>query len=311
MSYGYDSAWMNVAVRQRLDSHPPLYKFLTVETAKLVLQNGTLRWSRPGIFNDPFDTQLDLYMPPADEEFRQEVARRYWDTVCNWGPTDLRNPLGKAIAATRGAIPILSFAEFEAAHRPTIDQMLAEGDEKVAELHRDFREFFANTKILCLTSRLDSVQMWSHYAQSHTGVALEFRSLPSFADSPWRAGKPVRYSQEMPLLLSRDQFIDFLAGRSHIEQAEVMDTMIYTKGVEWTNENEWRISTGSGRDPNADVEYVPFNPWELASVIIGIRTQEDDRRAIVDLVRERYPHATLEQAVKARGAFRIEIAPLL
>ena len=39
-----------------------LYKYVTVNTAKIVLETGKLRWSSPFMFNDPFDVQFDLHV---------------------------------------------------------------------------------------------------------------------------------------------------------------------------------------------------------------------------------------------------------
>ena len=36
------------------------YKYMTADVAQLVLQNNTLRWALPKLFNDPFDVQFDL-----------------------------------------------------------------------------------------------------------------------------------------------------------------------------------------------------------------------------------------------------------
>ena len=36
------------------------YKYMTGAAAKAVLENGTLRWALPKLFNDPFDVQFDL-----------------------------------------------------------------------------------------------------------------------------------------------------------------------------------------------------------------------------------------------------------
>src|SRR5258708_6563204 len=39
------------------------FKYYTVESAKLTLENGSRKWSTPLLFNDPFDNQFDLDFP--------------------------------------------------------------------------------------------------------------------------------------------------------------------------------------------------------------------------------------------------------
>jgi hypothetical protein len=55
------------------------YKYVTVETALLILQNRTLKYSSPVIFNDPFDvqTKVDFGFEVSDfmEAFIDELYR--------------------------------------------------------------------------------------------------------------------------------------------------------------------------------------------------------------------------------------------
>ena len=37
------------------------FKYYSPETAKKVLETCTRRWSNPALFNDPFDTQFELF----------------------------------------------------------------------------------------------------------------------------------------------------------------------------------------------------------------------------------------------------------
>src|ERR1035437_506982 len=40
-----------------------LYKYVTADTGKKILENGTLRWSTPAVLNDPFDMQFAFQLP--------------------------------------------------------------------------------------------------------------------------------------------------------------------------------------------------------------------------------------------------------
>lgn len=39
-----------------------LFKYLSLETARIVLASGRLRWSTPPLLNDPFDLGFDLHL---------------------------------------------------------------------------------------------------------------------------------------------------------------------------------------------------------------------------------------------------------
>src|SRR6266446_7525436 len=44
----------------RLHDRQSFFKYMPASTAKVVLENGTLRWSSPVLFNDPFDVPREL-----------------------------------------------------------------------------------------------------------------------------------------------------------------------------------------------------------------------------------------------------------
>jgi hypothetical protein len=50
------------------------YKYTDIETACLILQNKTWRWSSPSQFNDPFDVQSPLCFDCEEEVFRKTLC---------------------------------------------------------------------------------------------------------------------------------------------------------------------------------------------------------------------------------------------
>ena len=126
------------------------------------------------------------------------------------------------------------------------------------------------TKVLCLIDRIDSVQQWSHYADEHYGVALQFQSAAN-GQSPWAEARKVDYVDSMPLLLTRDEYADFASGRRALDAQLALDRIVFSKASEWQNEHEWRISSGAGRNEEALYEDVPFHPLELSALILGCR----------------------------------------
>ena len=77
--------------------------------------------------------------------------------------------------------------------------------------------------ILSLSRRHDSLPLWAHYADNHTGYCLEFRNEGDFA-----TGYEVLYQEKMPLRLS-----------SEIDPYQC--DFLFTKRPEWAYEEEVRI----------------------------------------------------------------------
>ncbi|KIY18186.1 DUF2971 domain-containing protein [Pseudomonas amygdali] len=125
-------------------------------------------------------------------------------------------------------------------------------------------------KICSLSERIDSILMWSHYAEDHKGFAMEydFHQLPR-RDMYVRSLWPVLYDSEMldvsHLFASDDRSEDFnnlfgIAAAIH-------------KTEDWQYEKEWRLIIHSNDELNV--------PAPLKAVYIGAKATEKDRAALI------------------------------
>ncbi len=77
-------------VRSRTVSPPKiLYKYTTVETARIILSTGKLRFQSPLRYNDPFDSQWDLLWPaftPDARQYERELHREALLNPAAWPP---------------------------------------------------------------------------------------------------------------------------------------------------------------------------------------------------------------------------------
>jgi hypothetical protein len=55
---------------------PFLYKYMSAEVARIVLETGKLRWSSPLIFNDPFDVPRALELPFNEADIAAALEKR-------------------------------------------------------------------------------------------------------------------------------------------------------------------------------------------------------------------------------------------
>lgn len=284
------------------------YKYTTRDTARTVLHNGTLRWSTPALFNDPYDHQFDLHLDVDVEVLKRRALDKVWTSIFgggNYRPHP-KSQMGLVIQAARHGRLTMRREDFEAEFEPGIIAGYEAALRGLPEVHQKFRELIMKSKVLCQSEVPDSLLMGAYYAEQHKGAVLCFRS-DLVPDSPWLIAKPVQYQESMPRLCDEEFLSDMSAGLVVLDPGALVSRVVYTKAAEWAHEREWRLQAGSGRMPDAPYEDAGFHPRELDAVILGCVMPTEDRRTILQILRAKYPHARLLQAVKDDRAFRLNI----
>jgi hypothetical protein len=171
------------------------FKYMSVATAAIVLQNRTLRWSSPVLFNDPFDVPRELSFGLSPEDIVQALARRMTNLI-EEPPEDTSRlefkvrlrveTVKRDVSPELKAKLLAGIADTAAAHRPTGQAMDA--------LRAMWRDWIPQFRILCLTESPAHAAMWYHYADQYRGVVLEFRCDDAL-DNAWLAARPVTYQQ--------------------------------------------------------------------------------------------------------------------
>jgi hypothetical protein len=220
-----------------------LFKYVTPATGRKIIENGTLRWSTPQMLNDLFDMQF-AYQLRLD---RQAALNAFWRLT-----HVTREEFGQDREIGAG-----------------IDAMIDDMKKLIPEISENILSHFINDKIFCLSDIPDSVLMWSHYAQNHTGIVLRFTDQTP--GNPFVRAQRVRYVDQMPSLFDEKVLSIMLSGNRGLDTRHIMDEIIYTKSSHWAHEREWRIYAGSGRGGDS-YEDVSFNAKELDGVIFGVRT---------------------------------------
>ncbi len=93
--------------------------------------------------------------------------------------------------------------------------------------------------IACFSEVDDSVLMWSHYANNHAGICVEY-DIKGIVEELKFSPVPVLYSNERVVIDSLDiKSLDSLAKERFIH-------CIVTKSRDWSYEKEWRIIRDQG-----------------------------------------------------------------
>ena len=235
---------------------PPetMYKYTSSTRALEILMNNKIYFAKSLEFNDPFDGQitLDIDTPEKRIIFIENLERKH-----------------------RIIIPIKEKQEF-------INN--SSGADELARAIVNKWQEANSTGICCLTNTCQSLPMWAHYANNHTGCCLVF----DFS----------KYSNQK---LLKDNFpfywikkIEYQTDLPKYNMSDMCD--YFHKSREWEYENEWRaimFDKNMSFRPNADVyrEYHGVGFYSLGNflcgVILGYRMTKTAQQKIIDAARQR------------------------
>lgn len=223
-----------------------LYKYLTFSenTLNLICLQQAY-YSDPSYFNDPLDCQPLV--------------------VNNLPLTDLRNLysriiLKKAEKQFANSLKKLKFPKEKTAHRAyllansEVEQTLSDFEysatefapnQRSAYLERCYidviQEEIVNTfkkGVLCLSKKFNSPLMWSHYANQHKGLCIEY----DMKDVKNEQVHEVIYGGSREILTSEIvEWLDEPGNDTRIKQV-----CLLTKSGEWRYESEWRMFSSIG-----------------------------------------------------------------
>ncbi|NWA66738.1 DUF2971 domain-containing protein [Pseudomonas reactans] len=285
------------------------YKYMSFSTAKIVLENQTLRWTTPSTLNDPYDIQFDLNVIFDRKKVLADTLEKSWKVYQGHLECSKENKMYEVMNLLREHCKGMPKDHFYKTLSKGITESFKVLDRTIASTYATTREILSTSKILCLTDSPTNQLMWAYYADSNRGAVLQFSQEPG-ADSPYKMAKPIKYKKELPKLFEEDELSDFLSGIIAFDQQKRVDDLIYTKSDAWTHEREWRIYTGNGRDKLAPHEDIKFGHRELTSVILGCRMSEADKTELSLCVNRLYPHAEIVTASLANHSYQIELTPV-
>lgn len=152
-------------------------------------------------------------------------------------------------------------------------------EEAIRNLPQELNELVDQYPFYCVSKNPESNLMWSHYAGSHTGFCIEFRSEHLKADI-------VTYKKDIP----RVEISDLIRLKIYPNDRNCLKKIwdaLRTKLIEWEYEEEYRFQAsnsmqGGGRVPEGEKHLIiPYGPEFIESVIFGCRMKKDIKEHIV------------------------------
>jgi hypothetical protein len=217
-----------------------LYKYRPIDPSGFtgrIFTHRELFFSPASSFNDPFESRFVLSMEATLEE-----------------------RIGKFRSILPTQRPDLEGAARESMAQDLANSFLLDSTTTARGLTE---MLLAKSGVLCLSERNDDILMWSHYADHHRGLCLEFSTSGSEAFLAERL-LPVSYSDKVPVWR---YFID--------DTHQMVTKVVLTKASHWRYEAEWRII-----DPFNKPGPQSFPPLLLTGVILGARVSDPGRAQV-------------------------------
>ncbi len=252
-----------------------LYKYRGVnDYTQAIFKRNELYFAAPSQFNDPFDSAFQVIVEgPANQKVFEalafELVKKKLPEFSMKEKLDAAQQIGAALIQTKA----------EEARLISIEKLAKDTNDKV--------------RILSLSEKNDDILMWSHYADSHKGICLEFDTSPaSFLND----AQPVTYDDTFPALNLLDIVVD--------EDLRKTAPWLLTKARQWEYEREWRVLDFDG---GSGVKSFP--PTCLTGVILGCRITDEDRERVLSWILARGGGIAVSQASEVPGQFRISAEP--
>jgi hypothetical protein len=234
---------------------PKLFKYQPLRRGSHTIENLEKRqlWSSESAqFNDPFDCAIPYRL--------LKISRGRWLNGYSAWRAWFQGERGAAAARDRDS----QYLTNGVPNRAFIDALTKVVDANIQKM----RQGNEKTGVCCFSATLKSILMWSHYADGHKGVCLEFDTeLAPFADTT--KVHPIDYESVYPAL----DPVFYLPI-----PADLGILSLRTKSREWKYEMEWRLLTPAGR------MQIPYPAEALTGVYFGCRMSSHAKTRIKALL---------------------------
>lgn len=255
-----------------------LYHYQTFKTDKEVdskeylrttLRDRRLFFSPPHSVNDPWDCKPFFDYEPMlrDRSEREEMVMFLRDTT-----------------------PELSDHHL----RPVYEHMLLTDDEElkkaVGKWTEGIQKEISKRGIYCLTPFPLNTLMWSHYADNHRGICIEFDKNNDLISK----ARPIQYLKEYPVLTAK-------SVRARPLQ------VVLTKSKDWWYEREWRL-VGSLTVPGPtylEERFVKLPEGAITAILVGCENPFFEE--VANIVAEYAPSVTVKRMIRDPKRYNLEM----
>lgn len=259
------------------------YKYLPFnEDSIKILTEGTIKFTDPKAFNDPFDGRA-VYEGniEAIKKTRSKVILKYGKEILGLSPAKAIQSSGKIAA-----------------------QMKINAES--GAVNNNLASSFG---MVCLTLKPDNLLMWSHYADSHKGFIVGFKIPTDATFYKHEEIHAARYLTECLYPFDVSYYTERpVVSYGSDSDLETSHKALLSKSVDWEYESESRV-IDTTRPPGV---YLYNRNLILHSVIAGLNMENKDYQQLGSIIRdlkekEELNHLTLYKAETHQREYKVVI----
>ena len=290
-----------------------IYKYSSLDSAIKIIKTSSVLLNAPSKFNDPFDSILEIDEKDKAKSLNLIINYFTFKILCDFVENpdlNLKKTTDRLLINTvKGEVALyrkLIKKQITYDHLPFFDTII----KKISSLNDELNVAIESAKtkfedetlpkitesrekarITCFSKRNDSILMWSHYANSHSGVCFEFEE-----DRPFF--KDVIYSEERPKIdlykaMSRILGYDYVNEKITYQDKVLIESILtpfFVKSKEWSYEEEVRCLLSDEELNTEGFEYrdgKEFLKMKISKIYIGTKASGEKLNEILSLASHR------------------------
>lgn len=287
----------------KLDILPPrLYRYRPItEHLADTLKNDTAFLCPAYNFNDPYDSGLTVDYETHLNRIKEKVLLDFCTSFIHLFPKRSFEDVFNEIKTIFNDVPLKHLGRLlgnSLNQDEIIIQDLISKIEYMTEQTKDTYEDYVKSLselsqstayVACFTETHDNILMWSHYAQNHEGICIEYDfSRLEYTSRTIQTLSPVKYTNKL-------FDINDYSNRTPIDKIQLA---ALSKFDCWEYENEWRLISFIKEEQR-------FQLIKPTAVIFGTKTSKENRESISKICEER--GIPTKQAELSRTEYKLHI----
>jgi len=250
------------------------YRPFGVNTLRAITE-AEVFYAKPSTFNDPLDCD-----PTIDVDINRRHLERllYRMIVKRKNEDEARGEIGR--------LRYYSSEHGDYRTEPKVESYLMR--TLASAIKRELDLELSNQGVLSLSATWKSGLMWSHYADEHRGICIEYdtrdQGHPRLQAVDYKGPRAIRTSDLYRWKVRHDA----------AAKEQVFRTYLYTKSNEWKYEKEWRDI--------CDRNGVADAPFRITAILFGLRCNGSVIKSIVKLLND-HPQIKIWQVLPKDEGF--------
>ena len=273
-----------------------LFRFRTCNKLSVgAFQNDIIYAVTADKFNDPYDTLVRYDLEGVEKWVNTVMNTETLAQMKTWFAQgwDLPNEVNHILTTEMTDVLKVALSSIENQNIKDFEGRIEETRKRMISMIETYFPILSEASkrystIACFSENVDSILMWSHYADSHKGFALEYDFRPTLE-------RPIKNVGLFPVVYSEERFdiSDYIAWaflRVIGFPAKMPDISASIKNALWKSdvwayEKEWRVIDSTPRDiADEKASAIHYKP---VAIYYGRHMSGDDKRRLHEVAKEK------------------------